>query len=56
MVRKKFFSNNEIPDEIQQHINLIEDKQKAEDAVAELSMVDTGDMDSLKRELQRAYM
>jgi len=56
VVRKKFFSNKEIPDEIQQHINLIEDKQKAEDAVAELSMVDTGDMDSLKRELQRAYM
>jgi len=56
VVKKKFFSDKEISEEIQQQINLIEDKQKAEKAVAELSMVDKGDMDSLKRELQRAYM
>ena len=55
VIKKKFFLGKEIPEEIQQHIIQITDGQKAEEAVAELSMVNSEDGHSLKLELQKAY-
>lgn len=55
VIKKKFFSDKEISEEIQQHISQITNGQKVEEAVVELSMVNSEDVHSLKLKLQKAY-
>jgi len=53
VVKKKFFSGKEISKDIQQYINRFTDGQKVEEAVVELSMVNSEDIHSLRLELQK---